>query len=90
MEFDHPADGEVVVTVVGSDGVRWACRVCRAIVYLRGTEWHHFGETVDALNDPDHVTPPPPPPPGRHRAPTPPPPRRTLDGEFIDTEETNA
>lgn len=39
---DHEADGTLVLTVIGSDSVRWACRVCNETVFERDGAWHHF------------------------------------------------
>lgn len=41
--YDHDADGVPVLTIVGNDGVRWACRHCNATVFQRDGAWHHFG-----------------------------------------------
>lgn len=38
----HEADGVLVLTVIGNDGLRWACRVCNETVYERDGEWFHF------------------------------------------------
>ena len=44
----HVAEGKLVLTVIGNDGVRWACETCNETVYERDGEWSH----VDKRRDP--------------------------------------
>jgi hypothetical protein len=46
-EFDHWADGVLVVTPIGVDGLRWACRHCHVTCFERAGKWYHFGEDVE-------------------------------------------
>jgi hypothetical protein len=43
----HEADGVPVLTVVGNDGVRWACRVCNQTVFQRGGRFLHFDKSLN-------------------------------------------
>lgn len=47
MTEPHEADGELVLTVVGNDGVRWACRTCNQTVFQRGGAWLHFDKSLN-------------------------------------------
>lgn len=52
-EFDQPdrhvAVGRLVPTIIGNDGVRWACETCDETVYERGGEWFHFDKRRDPI-----------------------------------------
>lgn len=43
----HEAEAVLVTTVIGSDGVRWACVHCNQTVYTRNDVTLHFDETLN-------------------------------------------
>ena len=43
----HRANPELVITIIGNDGVRWACRTCDETVYERDGVWRHFRSELD-------------------------------------------
>lgn len=51
----HEADGHLVTTVIGNDGVRWACRTCGETVYrlnpgeTQGNSWRHFDTSLNVI-----------------------------------------
>jgi len=46
--FDpHEAQGTLVTTPIGNDGVRWACVVCNETVFERDGNWYHFYSKLD-------------------------------------------
>lgn len=45
----HEAEGTLVLTVIGNDGVRWACRTCDETVYERDGRWLHFDKSLNVV-----------------------------------------
>lgn len=52
MTERHEADGVPVLTIVGNDGVRWACRVCNQTVFQRGGGFLHFDKSLNPFPRP--------------------------------------
>lgn len=53
----HEAEGQLVTTTIGPDGVRWACTVCNETVYEREGRWIHFRAELNLPAEEPAATP---------------------------------